>query len=599
MGIWKKALSAGLTAAMLASVVATSAFATVGTATGADQTNYLNCTGAILTGPETCSQVADGISTVTLAGDPDGATGSSLYIAVAGATPISATGKFTLAGSTITTPVLTAALGAADTITLRSPTAPGTAVVSVYTLSSGTGVASLEGTLTITFTASSGLDVSAANSTVKTLTSCAGTTAATSAASTAGDTTDHVCVAVKDGNNNVVAGATVTATITPVGNLHTAAGTAQTISLTSDVNGLADFSIYASGLTGTAVISTSVTVGTKTTTLMPVSFTFTGAVASLQLMPIQTAIGLGNDVNGVYFTAKDASGNLVSTSGSTVVVTTLTGVGLDNPVNGAAWTARDGAETSPSATGTRFTAGSGYHDIVCPDTATSATIAVQNGTVVSNALTVYCSDVAASFGIAFDKTTVAPGGTATISATVKDANGFPVADGTAVNLVVSSGATLATTTGTKSGIATWTFLAPFNTGMVSAAATVAGVTGTQTASLSIGAVAPLPSTSGTNASALGVTKVGPYTTATKVAGLGKYVTFKMAFGSAAAGQHVSILVASKSASGVWSTFAVKTSRVADASGDVYFYWKSASASWLSVRGSLSGAMTNAVQARWR
>ncbi len=591
MGIWKKALSAALSAALLASVAATTAFAAL---PGYTTTGYLTCTAAANITSTTCAQVADGISTVTLTGASATDATHTLYITAAGATMISAAGAFTLAGGTVTAPA-SHTFAATDTITLRSPAVPGNASVNVYTIDTTNGVASLDGTLTITFTASSGLDVSAANSTVKTLAgSCAGA-ATSSASATAGDTGDHLCVALNDGNNNTVtASASVTATITPVGNLHTAAGTAQTITLTT-TTGSADFNIYASGLSGTAVLSVSVTVGTKTTSLTPVSFTFTGAVASLQLMGIQTAVALGDDVNGVYFTAKDAAGNLVSTTGSTAVVKTLTGVGLSNPVDGAAWTAWDGMETSPSADGTR--GGPGYHDIVCPSTATSATIAVQNGSIVSNTITVYCSDVAASFSLAFDKTTVSPGGTATISATVKDANGFPAPDGTAVNLVVSSGATLATTTGTKNGTATWTYLAPFNTGAASAVATVAGVSGTQTASISIGAVVPV--SAGSNGTALGVTKTGPFTSTTKVAALGKYVTYKISLGTAAAGQTVAIFMASKNSAGVWSSFTQRTSRVADANGDVYFYWRSSSAAWLSFYGSLSGSNTPARQARWR
>ncbi len=595
MRIWKKALSAALSAALLASLAATSAFAAL---PSYSTTAYLTCTAAAST--STCSQVADGISTVTLTGASATDATHTLYITASGATPIAAGGAFTLAGGTITAPASTT-FGAADTITFRSPAAPGTAAVNVYAIDTTTGIAALDGTLTITFTATSGLAVSAANSTVKTLASCAGTTVVTSGSATGTNPVAHLCVTVKDGNGNAVSGASVTSTITPVGNLNAGAGTAQTLTVTSTAAGLADFGIYASGLSGTAAISTSVTVGTTTTTLAPVSFTFTGGVASLQLIGIQTAVALGGDVNGVYFIAKDASGHRISTTGSTAVVTTLTGAGLDNPVNGAPWTDWDGAETSPTATGTRFVSGSGYHDIVCPETgtATSATIAVKNGSVVSNAITVYCSGAADSFSVAFDKSTVAPGGTATISATVKDANGFPVPDGTGVSVVVSSGATLASSDGTKNGVATWTYLAPFNTGVASVIATVAGVSGTQTASINVGTVVVAPGSGGTNASALGVTKSGPFSISTKVAALGKYQTWKLAFGPSAAGKTVAILMASKNSAGVWSSFSRLTSRVADASGNVYFYWRTSSAAWLSVRGSLDSGMTPAVQGRWR
>ena len=599
MRIWKKALSAALTATLLASLAATSAFAALPSYT---TTGYLACAAAAST--STCTQVADGISTVTLAGAQNLDATHSLFITVSGATPISAAGNFSLTGSTVT--ALTGkTLGAADTITMRSPAAPGTATVTVYTIDSTNGIASLDGALTVTFSASSGLDVSATKSVVTTRVDCSltsgaftGTKVSSGASLPSNVQVADLCVMVKNGNSAPVVGAVVTATITPVGGLQ-GDFFGQTTTLTTDANGVADISIWSTGIAGNAVIATSATFNSKTTAFTPVTFGFTGSVASLKLMPIQTAIALGDDVNGVWFTAKDAAGNLISTAGSTVVVKTLTGVGLENPVDGTLWTDWDGAETSPAADGTRFVGGSGSHDIVCPATATSATIAVKNGSVVSNAITIYCSDVASSFTLAFDKATVIPGGTATISATVKDANGFPVPDGTGVSLIVGSGATLATGAGTMSGVMTWTYLAPFNTGVASAIASVAGVTGTQSASITIGAVVLPPAvTAGTNASALGITKTGPFTTATKVAALGKYETFKMSLGAAAAGKSVSILVASKNSAGVWSSFATLTSRTADASGNVYFYWRSSSAAWLSVRGSFNG-MTNAVQGRWR
>ena len=85
---------------------------------------------------------------------------------------------------------------------------------------------------------------------------------------------------------------------------------------------------------------------------------------------------------------------------------------------------------------------------------------------------------------------------------------------------------------------------------------------------------------------------GPFTTATKLPVKGKYVTVK--FSGFAAGASVIVMVASKSGT-TWSAFAPKSTRIADASGNVYFYWQSTSAAWLSFM--VIG--TNSVQARWR
>jgi hypothetical protein len=48
-----------------------------------------------------------------------------------------------------------------------------------------------------------------------------------------------------------------------------------------------------------------------------------------------------------------------------------------------------------------------------------------------------------------------------------------------------------------------------------------------------------------------------------------------------------------------SAFTRRTGRIANSNGDVYFYWKSASAAWLSIRGNLGSVNSNAVQVRWR
>ncbi len=106
------------------------------------------------------------------------------------------------------------------------------------------------------------------------------------------------------------------------------------------------------------------------------------------------------------------------------------------------------------------------------------------------------------------------------------------------------------------------------------------------------------------ATALGATKVGPFSTTTKVAALGKYVTWRFAGGSALAGKTVQIWVATKNADGSWGAFTLLTGRVADASGNAYFWWRSSSAKWISVRAYYAGDATHSAswsaarQGRW-
>ena len=595
MGIWKKTLSAALAGALLASVAATTAFAALPSYT---TTAYLSCLAAA--NPSTCSQVADGISTVTLEGAATVPSGDSLYITATGASIISVGGQFTLTGSAVTAPA-GAALGSGDTITLRSPSAPGSAAVNVYTIDTATGVASLDGTLTITFTASSGLDVSAANSTVKTYgtsSGCTGTAVTSAPALPSNTYVGDLCVTVEDGNGNPVNGAVVTATISPVGGVE-GDFFGQTTTLTTGSNGVADISIWSTGIAGTAVISTSATFNSKTTSFAPVSFMFTGTPASLVFTQSGYSVAentVGTTVVGTV-NEKDASGNLIgcdaaSANGTWAVTSGTTTVFADGTV--AATANSDGSCNVSVPAPVANALGSSAFTLSYTPT---------SGTAIKAApFTVYASGDVATVTVAFSAATITPGGTAKITVTAVDAGGRPVADtNTAPTMILSAGAATPLS-GLSNGMATATYLAPFNTGTVTALATVSTDVSASTSvsgsgSANVGAVVPV--TAATNASALGVTKTGPFTTTTKVAALGKYVTFKMSFGAAAAGQHVSILVASKSASGVWSTFAVKTARVADASGNVYFYWRSSSAAWLSIRGSLSGTMSNAVQARWR
>jgi hypothetical protein len=104
---------------------------------------------------------------------------------------------------------------------------------------------------------------------------------------------------------------------------------------------------------------------------------------------------------------------------------------------------------------------------------------------------------------------------------------------------------------------------------------------------------------GTASTRLGVTQVGAFTTSTKVTQHGKYVTYRFDFGVGAAGAHVEIWGATKTGND-WSGFAKVTSRVANASGVVYYYIRQNSATWKSYRGFWAGggAWTPARQARW-
>ena len=103
----------------------------------------------------------------------------------------------------------------------------------------------------------------------------------------------------------------------------------------------------------------------------------------------------------------------------------------------------------------------------------------------------------------------------------------------------------------------------------------------------------------TSGTALGATKVGPFTiTPTKLAKPGQYVTWKFSTGPALVGKSVQIWVATKNSAGKWSAFKLLTTRRVDTSGNAYFWWKTSSKAWISVRAGYLTTLSVATQARW-
>ena len=407
MTIWKKSISAVMSAALLASILTTSAFAAKGVAGDSDQTDVLNCTAAAVATLANCSQVADGISTVTLSAETVTDATKSLYITASGATIIGVTPTFVLAGGIVTGP---ATQTSASTITLRAPSAAGTATVSVYQITTATGISALEGTLTITFTATSGLAVDEAKSKVKIVAYDATPTAAECTAATAitngpANVLNNatLCVTVNDGNGNPVNAPMVAATITPVGLLNGA----QSSSGAADATGFKSFQIQGSTLAGVATIGISVTQGTKTTAFGPKTYTFTGVVSTITAASEILAVKYdGPPADAVSFNAKDSAGNSVATT---------------QPPPPPRTRPSSPSASSPSTPAARTT---GLVQVTCLKVG-AANVTVKQGAIASSAIKVYCSDVAYSFTAAFDKTNVAAGGSAKLTVTVLDKNNQP------------------------------------------------------------------------------------------------------------------------------------------------------------------------------
>lgn len=117
---------------------------------------------------------------------------------------------------------------------------------------------------------------------------------------------------------------------------------------------------------------------------------------------------------------------------------------------------------------------------------------------------------------------------------------------------------------------------------------------------------PIPVSVGSCASALGNTRIGPFSQDTKVQRLGGYITFRLSFGPEFAGKTVLV---TRAVRGVpfrgWGSFFGGTLRIADGNGDVYYSFRSRTPAWISVRGFIApsggdgAAISRACQGRWR
>jgi hypothetical protein len=95
----------------------------------------------------------------------------------------------------------------------------------------------------------------------------------------------------------------------------------------------------------------------------------------------------------------------------------------------------------------------------------------------------------------------------------------------------------------------------------------------------------------TAGTAQGVTTTALFTATTKVTSVGRYLTWQFSGGPAMAGKRVEIWVATRAGTDPWSVFTSRTTRIADASGDAYYYLRSATATWVSARAYFPGDET--------
>ena len=262
---------------------------------------------------------------------------------------------------------------------------------------------------------------------------------AAAAVSTSNTPVGYITVSLRNasGSSGVAAreSVTITTTIGQVGDSSNR-GRSVVLKYNSDTN--EDYNIWSDGTagTGTITISTpSVTFSTKT-----VNF-YAAAPKTLTTTVLNDTLKVGSNTAAIGVKAVDANG--IAWTGSLYVYSGTVGV-VSNDATECTYDSTD-ARHECSLTGVA----AGTSSITVRDAATVAT-----STVSATAVTVTVSTGApASFKLAFDKATYAPGEKATLIVTVVDSAGKPVAANTFANLFTSTGITLSTAAGNGSDAA--------------------------------------------------------------------------------------------------------------------------------------------------
>jgi hypothetical protein len=104
--------------------------------------------------------------------------------------------------------------------------------------------------------------------------------------------------------------------------------------------------------------------------------------------------------------------------------------------------------------------------------------------VKSNSVDVYCSGATSTVTVTPSATTVATGTNGTVNVSVKDANGYPVADGTSVTLAANNGAVIAPSSKTTTA-GKFTTAANLIVGSDSASTTVSAIAGGKTGTATV------------------------------------------------------------------------------------------------------------------
>jgi hypothetical protein len=310
-----------------------------------------------------------------------------------------------------------------------------------------------------------------------------------------------ICVSVRDGAGRPMANNEVEVTISK-GNVDDEASYDSTSSriTDSDVDYNEVFEILGDAdEVGVATVTVKITDRYLNEVTLSGSFTFWGDIATLTLTnntySLPAASTSNVDADAIYITAKDALGTQIdldeeafgisADAGDLVVDSNLGTVATNADYKGE----EDAAATVAIADVDSEVVGiaDGEISVTCLNgyaetMQISAWALNRAGTafVKSNAVTYYCAGAVSTVTITPAATSVEKSGSTTIQVTANDANGYPVADGTSVSLVSTSGGTIAPATKTTLN-GTFSTPATFVAADDNSKVTVTAVVGSKTA----------------------------------------------------------------------------------------------------------------------
>jgi hypothetical protein len=314
-----------------------------------------------------------------------------------------------------------------------------------------------------------------------------------------------VCVIARDINNNLVSLVGTASAIT------SSAGVSDT-SATDDSGSavLFDLDSPSALISGTITFSAILIDTTGAVATLSKTLSVYGSLKTLAIAPVSTAAYAGSDATSpadtfagiaaaaatsdtivVGLVGKDAAGATIDLGDQANSITTSTFTIDSDKVTGAPAIRTSDASgavlssVSPEATELKSsTYGTNVAYIDCSSTAEALTITAYGkdsagAWVASNTITVYCSGATSTVTVTPEATSVASGASTTVNVSVKDANGYPVADGTAVTLAANNGSVMAPSSKTTAG-GKFTTAATLIVGSNSDSTTVSAIAGSKT-----------------------------------------------------------------------------------------------------------------------